>query len=1444
MKKRFLPCMLSLVLSATILFADVTPAFAQGMLQNTNDEETLELNPENENQSNLENEEVSFDETSENEDKETENDSEIEEKSDKETENDSEIEEKSEEETEQDSEIEENDSEELENTEEIPSEIIEEEPLDTSELQKKAKEELGKLISEVDIAALIYLSDYYDVLQKASINSKTVITLEMGSTVYIQDIETDEFGNIWYKIKYFTEEAEYTGYVLRDYLVSGSWDFAEWEEKYLSAFLSDGVEQETRNKETDVYADVKKFPYSYQKKLTDLKTKHTNWTFVPFNTGLTLDAAVEGEFVGDRCLVPSNSVLRENDVQVQPGWCKASKAGIKQYLDPRNFFTEDKIFQFELLTYNKDNANLNVIEQIVSGTFMANECPGTGTRYANVILQAGIESKANPYHLAARLRQEQGTQGTSPIISGKYSGYEGYYNFFNIDAYGSTKDAIYQRGLKFAKEQGWDNRYKSIVGGSSFLKKRYIDVGQDTLYLQKFDFVGDFYTHQYMQNLLAPYNEANTMKNAYVASNNLSKPYVFKIPVFYEAMSIKADKKEMEYHSENQVTISAGGSAFEASDFIFSSSDETLATVDETGKVLSFEKAGTVTISAKYVGTITAYKNKVLSVKINILGININNAQDAIRRGTVLNVDMVSILPSSMKTKTIYYTSSDEEIMTVSTKGVLTAKKVGEVKIKAYCKDEKYVDEKTFYVIPYGFELKDFNLILNKTDSYTINPVFDDLDMTDLENWPERIKEATGISFISSDSQVLSVSDEGVITPVSCGLATVTVKMDCGFAKDIKVNVKATVSLKSEGNEDLLISVPYKTNVTYIPEAASAEGKHFAGWFTEENGQGNRLDSTTIIMGDQAFYAYFVESAEDFVVAPIGEQIYTGKALKPEIRVYDGALTLVQGKDYTVEYSKNTTVGTAVVKVKGKGNYSGTQTANFAIVPKNLTGLDIISYAEPAKYNKKVIKTKPAVIYNGKKLALKKDYILEYNQENAYKEPGTYEITVKGIGNYTGTLIVPMEITENIPASKLTLSSIPNQAYSGKDICPSISVKYGSKVLSEGVDYLIEYKDNQEIGKATVTVKGIGKYYGEKSKTFNITGVKISGAKFTGIVSSYEYSGNKVLQKEVEVTYKGEKLVENQDYSVSYLKETNAGKATIIFTGIHKYYGTVKKTYTIKPHDFTSDSEDTFTIGEIPNVAYIQSGCKPKPQVFYKQTLLAEGKDYTLSYKNNKVVTKQDTLEELRPTVIIKGKGNFKGTKNVNFVIVNGSEVNISAKDIVYKKKANNYKNTVAATDLENKALKAGVFYDKNFVYKANSDIILENGAVIKKDELIPEGAILPAGSEVKVSVYFLNQYQGISKDTTYRIVSKDISGAKVVVANQIYSGKSLMPAPDSVSFSSTEVLNANEDYEIVLSSYKDNVNKGTATFMIRGKGNYGGTKIVKFKIVNKTLLPFRIFGK
>lgn len=312
---------------------------------------------------------------------------------------------------------------------------------------------------------------------------------------------------------------------------------------------------------TEQYSSSKisKYP-GYVELIEGLKSKYPNWQFKVLYTGLDWNQVIKNETTAShgRNLVSSSKSGAWvcgtcGDKKYDSGnWKCASEVAVSYYMDPRNWLNENDIFQYEDLTYNS-NAEYSVdgINKIISDVAWMNNGNVTYTNtngttstinktYAQIILEAGKESGVNPYHLAARIRQEQGTKSTaSSTGKGTYSGYVGYYNYFNINASGSGASGIIEKALTTAKNNGWDNPEKSIKGGSKFLKDQYINRGQSTLYFQKFDVDnsdGSLYYHQYMQNLQASYSEAITMKRGHT---NYNTPITFIIPVYENMPSEK-----------------------------------------------------------------------------------------------------------------------------------------------------------------------------------------------------------------------------------------------------------------------------------------------------------------------------------------------------------------------------------------------------------------------------------------------------------------------------------------------------------------------------------------------------------------------------------------------------------------------------------------------------------------------------------------------------------------------------------------------------------------------------------------------------------------------------------------------------------------------------------------------------------------------------------------
>lgn len=362
--------------------------------------------------------------------------------------------------------------------------------------------------------------------------------LKDGTVVTIIDEARASDGALWYKIVY----QGVTGYAISTYITN----------------VQDKIEY-TEDADFEAYLNAQGFPESYKDALRQLHARYPKWVFVADHLDYTWDTALANQSVTGRSLITKTAIsswksLETNAYDWNTGtwytfdggaWCAASKELVAYYMDPRNFLDETYIWMFEQLSYQSTFHTIDKLEQILKGTFMeagkntvVNDETGVAQNYADIIMIAAAKSGVNPFHLASSMIIELGSKTPSSIISGTVAGYEGYYNYYNWKAYAHDGRGAVENGLIFASGteakflRPWNTRYKAIVGGAMMVGTNYINVGQDTLYYKKFDYVGTPYTHQYMTHIRAHELEAKTTSSAYSQEVKSNSSIVFKIPVF------------------------------------------------------------------------------------------------------------------------------------------------------------------------------------------------------------------------------------------------------------------------------------------------------------------------------------------------------------------------------------------------------------------------------------------------------------------------------------------------------------------------------------------------------------------------------------------------------------------------------------------------------------------------------------------------------------------------------------------------------------------------------------------------------------------------------------------------------------------------------------------------------------------------------------------------
>ena len=362
--------------------------------------------------------------------------------------------------------------------------------------------------------------------------------LAHGTSARILDEATASNGRVWYKM---TVNGQ-TGWASSLYI------------KVTETIIRPSADFETHLREQG-------FPDSYKPMLRELHAMYPNWVFEAQNTNLTWDEVIKGESALGKNLVHDSAESSWKSTQTgaydweknewkefdSGGWVAASTEIIQYYMDPRNFLDSTNIFQFIKQSYNASALDATQLAQkkadltnMVKGTYLAGACDGS--TYVDVIMNVAASTKVCPFTLASMMIQEQGTDGSGRSISGTVSGYEGYYNFLNIGAYKTDRfSSAVVRGLWYAKGgddnstsygRPWNTRTKAITGGALYYGNNFVNVGQDTLYLKKFNVQGsNLYGHQYMTNVAGAASEGVHMSKAYDAKAR-EAGLIFKIPVY------------------------------------------------------------------------------------------------------------------------------------------------------------------------------------------------------------------------------------------------------------------------------------------------------------------------------------------------------------------------------------------------------------------------------------------------------------------------------------------------------------------------------------------------------------------------------------------------------------------------------------------------------------------------------------------------------------------------------------------------------------------------------------------------------------------------------------------------------------------------------------------------------------------------------------------------
>ncbi|WP_377077362.1 RICIN domain-containing protein [Ruminococcus bicirculans (ex Wegman et al. 2014)] len=310
---------------------------------------------------------------------------------------------------------------------------------------------------------------------------------------------------------------------------------------------------------------------------------------------------------------------------------------------------------------------------------------------------------------------------------------------------------------------------------------------------------------------------------------------------------------------------------------------------------------------------------------------------------------------------------------------------------------------------------------------------------------------------------------------------------------DKAIPATCTTDGKTEGSHCSVCSAVIKAQTTI-----TATGHKSSGWIVDKTAsigvKGSKHKECTVckkVLETAEIPALSrISISKASVTLSTSTYAYDGKAKTPSVNVKVNGKTLKKDTDYTVSYSNNTKVGTATVKITGKGNYTGSVSKTYSI--KNNFKKATVSGISTKAFTGKNITQSITVKYNGKTLKNGTDYTVSYSNN---KSIGTATVKIAGKGSYTGTITKTFKIN---PAKqeiqKLTAKSkafFVDWAQKGSATGYEIQYATNSKFTSAKKVTIT----NNKTDKTTVSkLSGKKKYYVRVRSYTTVKGTKYYGA--------------------------------------------------------------------------------------------------------------------------------------------------------------------------------------------------------------------------------------------------------------------------------------------------------------------------------------------------------------
>ena len=406
-----------------------------------------------------------------------------------------------------------------------------------------------------------------------------------------------------------------------------------------------------------------------------------------------------------------------------------------------------------------------------------------------------------------------------------------------------------------------------------------------------------------------------------------------------------------------------------------------------------------------------------------------------------------------------------------------------------------------------------------------------------------------------------------------------------------------------------------------------------------------------------------------------------------------------------------------------------------------------------------------------KKLEAGTDYTVEYSTKN-FKDVGTIDVTITGIGNYTGTVTRTYKIT---PKSVTVTADNKTKVFGETD--PKLTAKVDGTLGNDTVDYKLSRETGEAAGKYEITVKG-DKLQGNYTVTYVAGTLTITSQSIDPGTDpekpNPDYTGAKVNSPKDEVydgkehkwsptvTDKAKTLELGKDYTVEYSTSdfTNVGAIEVTITGIGNYSGTVKRSYKVTPKEYTVTTE---------SATKTYSGTALTAGGKVEGIISGETVEFTTTGSQTEVGTSKNTYELV-----------WKSAKATNYTLVKESigELTVKAKSIVPDDKDTPESDKTGITVSEPS--------DSKYDGKEHKEVLTVTDTKTGKelvagtDYSVTYSSDLVNAGTVKVTVAGLGNYSG-SFAKTYKITKRSVTLTSATVS-KVYDGSALTNTSIAVS--------------------------------------------------------------